>query len=65
MRDIINILTKSNDMPAHLKTPVLVATVQIPITNGKLNLRIWQGVYLCEHRDYDGSRDLVLNVFGV
>ena len=54
----------SDDMPAHIKSSLLGSSVQIPITNGKLNLGIWQGIYLCEHRDYGGSRKLVLTAFG-
>ncbi|MFY0715302.1 YjbQ family protein [Seonamhaeicola sp. NFXS20] len=53
-----------DDMPAHIKASLLGASVQIPITNGKLNLGIWQGIYLCEHRDYGGSRNLVITAFG-
>ncbi len=53
-----------DDMPAHLKNAVLGSSLQIPITNGKLNMGIWQGVYLCEHRNYGGSRSLVLTMFG-
>ena len=55
----------SDDMPAHLKTSLLGSSVEIPITNGNLNLGTWQGIYLCEHRDYGGSRKLVLTAFGV
>ncbi|AXT62069.1 YjbQ family protein [Aquimarina sp. AD10] len=55
----------SDDMPAHIKSSLMGASVQIPITNGKLNLGIWQGIYLCEHRDYGGSRNIVLTVFGM
>ncbi|KZS39769.1 secondary thiamine-phosphate synthase [Aquimarina aggregata] len=54
-----------DDMPAHIKSSLMGASVQIPITNGKLNLGIWQGIYLCEHRDYGGSRKIVLTVFGM
>ena len=54
----------SDDMPAHLKTSLLDTSLQIPITNGQLNLGTWQGIYLCEHRDYGGSRKLVLTAFG-
>lgn len=54
----------SDDMPAHIKASLLGASVTIPITNGKLNVGIWQGVYLCEHRDNGGSRKLVLTAFG-
>ncbi len=53
-----------DDMPAHLKTSILGSSVQIPITNGTLNVGIWQGIYLCEHRDYGGSRSLVITAFG-
>ena len=41
-----------DDMPAHLKSSILGSSVSIPITDGKLNLGIWQGIYLCEHRDH-------------
>lgn len=54
----------SDDMPAHIKASLLGASVHIPITNGKLNLGIWQGIYLCEHRNHGGSRELVLSAFG-
>jgi secondary thiamine-phosphate synthase enzyme len=53
-----------DDMPAHIKSSVLGASVIIPISMGKLNLGIWQGVYLCEHRNKGGSRKLVLTAFG-
>ncbi|KJD33655.1 secondary thiamine-phosphate synthase [Tamlana nanhaiensis] len=53
-----------DDMPAHIKASLLGASVQIPITNGKPNLGIWQGIYLCEHRDYGGSRKVVITAFG-
>jgi len=54
----------SDDMPAHIKASLLGASIQIPITNGKPNIGIWQGVYLCEHRDHGGSRNLVITAFG-
>ncbi len=54
----------SDDMPAHIKASLLSTSIQIPITNGKLNMGIWQGIYLCEHRNYGGSRKLVLTAFG-
>lgn len=54
----------SDDMPAHIKASMLGCQVQIPITNGRLNLGIWQGIYLGEHRNYGGNRKLVLTVFG-
>lgn len=53
-----------DDMPAHIKASMLGSSVQIPITNGRLNLGVWQGIYLCEHRDYGGPRNLILTAFG-
>jgi secondary thiamine-phosphate synthase enzyme len=54
----------SDDITAHLKASILGFSVDIPITAGKLNIGIWQGIYLCEHRNYGGSRSLVLTVQG-
>ena len=54
----------SDDMPAHIKASLMGSSVQIPISNGKLNLGIWQGIYLCEHRDHGGSRSVVITAFG-
>ncbi|SDH37705.1 secondary thiamine-phosphate synthase enzyme YjbQ [Winogradskyella thalassocola] len=54
----------SDDMPAHIKASLMGTSVQIPITNGQLNLGIWQGIYLCEHRNRAGGRQLVLTAFG-
>lgn len=54
----------SDDMPAHIKASLMGASVQIPIAKGRLNLGIWQGIYLCEHRNNAGGRNLVLTAFG-
>src|SRR3954464_1951069 len=54
----------SDDMPAHLKAAILGSSVLIPITRGELNLGTWQGIYLCEHRNRGGSRDLVVTCWG-
>jgi len=53
-----------DDMPAHLKASLLGSSVLMPITNGKLALGQWQGIYLCEHRNHGGDRDLVVTVLG-
>jgi len=53
-----------DDMPAHLKASIFGSSVSIPITKGKLALGTWQGVYLCEHRNHGGSRNLVATVQG-
>ncbi len=55
----------SDDMPAHIKASLMGASVQIPITKGRLNMGIWQGVYLCEHRNNATGRKLVLTVMGI
>jgi len=52
-----------DDMPAHIKASLFGASIQIPITDGKLNLGVWQGIYLCEHRNQASSRDLVITAF--
>jgi len=54
----------SDDMPAHLKAAMLGSSVMIPINNGRLALGTWQGIYLCEHRNYGGSRDLMITAWG-
>ena len=51
-------------MPAHLKSSLLGCSVTIPITQGRLNMGTWQGIYLCEHRNHGGSRRVVITVFG-
>ena len=53
-----------DDMPAHIKASLMGASVQVPITKGKLNLGIWQGIYLCEHRNNASGRNLVITAFG-
>jgi len=55
----------ADDMPAHIKSSIIGASLSIPITDGKLNLGTWQGVYLGEHRDYGGSRRIVMTLSGM
>ena len=59
-----HILEGPDDMPAHIKASLLGNHVQVPITNGRLRLGTWQGIYLCEHRDYGGARRLLLTGMG-
>lgn len=54
----------SDDMPAHIKASIMGSSVQIPISQGRLNLGTWQGIYLGEHRNHGGSRRLVLTLWG-
>lgn len=52
-----------DDMPAHIKASMVGSSVNIPITDGRLNLGTWQGVYLCEFRNNGGSRKLVVTIY--
>ena len=57
-------LEGNDDMPAHAKSSIIGTSVTIPITNGKLNFGTWQGIYLCEFRDYGGNRRIVATISG-
>ncbi len=58
-----HVLEGADDMPAHAKSTMIGVSLNIPITRGRLNLGIWQGIYLCEHRDYGGSRTIVATIY--
>ena len=76
MEQIMNHLVKENepyydhtlegadDMPAHAKSSLFGVSLTIPITNGRLNLGTWQGIYLCEFRNYGCPRKIVATVMG-
>ncbi|SHG18216.1 secondary thiamine-phosphate synthase enzyme YjbQ [Vibrio gazogenes] len=53
-----------DDMPAHIKSSMLGASLSIPITQGKLAMGIWQGIYLGEHRNHGGQRRIVATISG-
>lgn len=53
-----------DDMPAHAKSTLVGASLTIPITNGRMNMGMWQGIYLCEFRNYGGRRKIVATVIG-
>ena len=52
------------DMSAHAKSSMVGVSLTIPITNGRLNLGTWQGIYLCEFREGGGSRHLIATIIG-
>lgn len=54
-----------DDMPAHIKASTLGSSLSIPISNGSLNMGIWQGIYLGEHRDFASERTLVATIQGL
>lgn len=53
-----------DDMTSHIKALIIGSSVNIPVTNGRFNLGTWQGIYLCEHRNNGGNRDIVVTVYG-
>ena len=56
-------LEGTDDMPAHAKSSLFGVSITIPITNGHLNLGTWQGIYLCEFRDYGGPRSIIATIY--
>lgn len=59
----VHTLEGMDDMAAHLKASLIGQSITIPITNHKLNLGTWQGIYFCEFRNYGGTRKIVLTVY--
>jgi secondary thiamine-phosphate synthase enzyme len=57
-----HVLEGSDDMPAHAKSTLTGTSITIPITNGRLNLGVWQGIYLCEYRNYGDKRAVVATI---
>lgn len=57
-------LEGSDDMPAHAKSVISGLSLSIPITDGRLNLGTWQGIYLCEYRSHGGPRRIVATIIG-
>jgi secondary thiamine-phosphate synthase enzyme len=60
--DYTHTLEGSDDMPAHIKSSLFGASLTVPVTNRKMNLGTWQGIYLCEFRRNGGSRALVMTL---
>ena len=57
-------LEGADDMPAHIKSSLMGCSLILPVTNGRFNLGIWQGIYLGEHRDHGGSRRVIITLQG-
>ncbi len=53
-----------DDMPAHIKAALLGPSLTLPVSDGRLALGTWQGIYLCEHRDKGGARTVVATAWG-
>lgn len=56
-------LEGADDMPAHIKATLTGTSLTIPVSNGRLNLGTWQGIYLCEFRNHGGNRRLLITIF--
>ena len=54
----------SDDLPGHIKASLLGSSLSLPIADGRFNIGIWQGVYLCEHRNHGGVRSLIVTLHG-
>jgi secondary thiamine-phosphate synthase enzyme len=63
-RNYIHNYEGNDDMPAHLKAAILGSSFMIPIQNGRLALGTWQGIYLCEHRNHGGARNVMVTAWG-
>src|SRR3990172_10960638 len=53
-----------DDMTSHIKATIIGSSITIPVTDGKLNLGTWQGIYLCEHRNHGGARKIIVTITG-
>ena len=62
--DYENTLEGADDMPAHAKSVLSGVSLTIPVTEGRLNMGMWQGIYLCEYRNHGGARRLVITIMG-
>ncbi|SBV92703.1 secondary thiamine-phosphate synthase enzyme YjbQ [uncultured Dysgonomonas sp.] len=58
----VHTMEGDDDMPAHAKTTLAGVSLTIPITKSRLNMGIWQGIYLCEFRNHGGRRHIVATV---
>ena len=59
-----HVLEGPDDIPAHIKSSIFGSSLSIPISNGKLAIGKWQGIYICEHRNHGGNRIVFLTVTG-
>ena len=59
----VHTMEGSDDMPAHAKSSLFGVSLTLPITDGRLSLGTWQGIYLCEFRDQGGPRTIVATIY--
>ena len=60
----VHTLEGPDDMPAHIKSSLTGSSLTLPVRDGRFALGTWQGIYLCEHRDNAGTRELIVTAFG-
>lgn len=60
--EYVHTLEGTDDMPAHAKSVLSGVSLTLPITDGRLNMGTWQGIYFCEYRNYGGARKLVITI---
>jgi secondary thiamine-phosphate synthase enzyme len=60
----VHTLEGPDDMPAHIKSSLTGSSLTLPVRDGRFALGTWQGIYLCEHRDNGGARELIVTAFG-
>lgn len=61
---LLHTIEGEDDMPAHVKSSLFGNSINVPVTNGTFNFGTWQGIYLCEHRNYGGRRKIVITIIG-
>lgn len=61
---LVHTMEGPDDMPAHIKAAMIGHSITVPITNGRLNLGTWQGIYLCEFRNRASGRRIVGTIYG-
>jgi secondary thiamine-phosphate synthase enzyme len=55
-------LEGTDDMTSHIKASILGNSVTVPVSHGSFNLGTWQGIYLCEHRNHGGAREIIVTI---
>ena len=63
--DYVHSAEGPDDMPAHIRSALTQTSLTIPVTQGRLALGTWQGIFLWEHRSRSHSRNLLVHVSGI
>ncbi|MBT4163119.1 MAG: YjbQ family protein, partial [Gammaproteobacteria bacterium] len=60
--DYTHTLEGPDDMPAHIKAALTATSLSVPLSEGRLMLGTWQGIFLWEHRHRPGEREIVIHL---